>query len=525
MEYYVSVGLVAIAAVLSCFIGLPMLKIIQLSGYKARGVVAWWKGSGYDVIIRYAALMLFGFISTIVFVGCFSTFEYVRYCAVALYDILAAVFIVSAGKSGSNSAKFTGRVTRLLIVDLIITLALGAGVAVACYYSAYCQTLVAALAILSPFVALAANAMTAPFEKLNNKKYVKRARAKLKEKSPIVIGITGSYGKTTAKNILKAMLAQQYTVATTPSSFNTPMGVCKTVNNDLGDERYFIVEMGARYKGDIKELCGIAQPKYGIITAVGDMHIETLGSRAGVANVKYELGENLSQDGLLILNGYNADCAALKDRNAACRVVSVGDNAAVGYENLKIGGDGTTFDLIIDGQKYPVTVALLGAHIAELVCVCAALAAECGITAEQIVAATTALRPVEHRLQLIPSADPSVAVIDDAYNSNPVGAKNALDVLACFDGKKIIITPGFVELGSIEKECNIQLGGQIAEVCDYAYLIGTRAKDIKKGALAAGMNDGAICEFSSRDEAVEALKEISGEKAVLFENDLPDNIK
>ena len=178
-----------------------------------------------------------------------------------------------------------------------------------------------------------------------------------------------------------------------------------------------------------------------------------------------------------------------------------------------------------DGQKYPVTVALLGAHIAELVCVCAALAAECGITAEQIVAATTALRPVEHRLQLIPSADPSVAVIDDAYNSNPVGAKNALDVLACFDGKKIIITPGFVELGSIEKECNIQLGGQIAEVCDYAYLIGTRAKDIKKGALAAGMNDGAICEFSSRDEAVEALKEISGEKAVLFENDLPDNIK
>lgn len=525
MEYYISVGLIAVAAVLSSLISLPMLKIIQLSGYKARGVLAWWKGSGYDVIIRYAALMLFGFISMIVFVGCFYTFEYVRYCAVALYDILAVVFIISAGKSGSNSAKFTGRIIRLFTVDLILTLALGAGVAVAAYYSAYCQTLAAALAMLAPCVALAANALTSPFEKLNNKKYIKRAKSRLKEKSPTVIGITGSYGKTTAKNILKAMLAQKYTVAATPGSFNTPMGICKTVNNELGDEQYFIAEMGARYKGDIKELCDIVQPKYGIITAVGDMHIETLGSRAGVADVKFELGASLPQDGLLALNGYNADCAALQNRDAACRKLVVSDGAQVCYENLKIGGDGTTFDLVINGEKREVKVALLGAHIAELVCVCAALAAECGITADQIVDAVAQLRPVEHRLQLMPSVDPSVAVIDDAYNSNPVGAKNALDVLACFDGKKVIITPGFVELGSIEKECNIQLGGQIAEVCDYAYFIGTRAKELKKGALAAGMNEGAISEFASRDEAVAALKEISGEKVVLFENDLPDNIK
>ncbi|MCH5165834.1 MAG: UDP-N-acetylmuramoyl-tripeptide--D-alanyl-D-alanine ligase [Clostridiales bacterium] len=525
MEYYISVGLIAVAAVLSCLISLPMMKIIQLSGYKARGVVSWWKGSGYDVIIRYAALMLFGFISMIVYVGCFSAFEYVRYCAVALYDLLAAIFVFSAGRSGSNGVKPTGRVIRLIIVDFVLTLVLCAGVAWASYYSEYCQTLAAALAMLAPFVALAANVITKPFERLNNRKYVKRAKAKLSDKAPIVIGITGSFGKTTAKNLLKGMLAQKYSVLATPGSFNTPMGVCKTVNNELNDEQYFIAELGARYKGDIKELCDIVSPKYGIITAIGDMHIETMGSRANVANVKFELGTALPEDGLLVLNGYNEDCKALNERATSCKKVTVGEGGSVAYDNLKISGNGTSFDLVIDEKRYPVTVKLLGAHIAELVCACAAVANACGITAEQIVSSVEAAPPVEHRLQLVPSVDPSVTVIDDAYNSNPIGAKNALDVLACFEGKKIIITPGFVELGSIEKECNIALGKQIAGVCDYAYFVGTRAKELKKGALAAGMIEGTISEFSSRDEAVQALKDIGGEKVVLFENDLPDNIK
>ena len=117
-----------------------------------------------------------------------------------------------------------------------------------------------------------------------------------------------------------------------------------------------------------------------------------------------------------------------------------------------------------------------------------------------------------------------MTVIDDAYNSNPVGAKNALDVLACFNQTKVIITPGFVELGALEKPANTELGKQIAAVCDYAYLVGSRAVDIKKGAISVGMKDEQIKVFSSRDEAVAALAEIAENKVVLFENDLPDNI-
>ncbi|MCH5163233.1 MAG: UDP-N-acetylmuramoyl-tripeptide--D-alanyl-D-alanine ligase [Clostridiales bacterium] len=518
MDFYISVGLIAVAAALTCAAGLPIFKILQLSGYKAAGVFSWWKSTGYDTLIRYIALTMLGFIAMIVYVGCFGVFEYARYCAVALYIILCVVFLCSVKMGGSSGIKFTPRMKRMIVVDGLLTLILGAGAAWASWAHPYCQTVTAALGILAPFIAIAANALTSPFERFNNKKYIVKAKSKLAEKKPVVIGITGSFGKTTAKNILAAMLDD---ALATPGSFNTPMGVCLTVNNELDGQKYFIAEMGARYKGDIKELCDIVSPTYGIITAIGDMHVATLKSRAGVADAKYELAESLPSDGFLVLNGYNADCAALSERTAPCETLVTGDGIA--YKDLTIDGNGTSFTLVIDGSEYKVTTALLGAHIAELTCLCAAVAVKLSVTPEKIVSAVEGMSPVEHRLQLIKGG--AVTVIDDAYNSNPVGAKNALDVLKCFDAKKIIITPGFVELGAIEKDSNIELGKNIADVCDYAYLVGSRADDIKKGAVDAGMLESTVCVFDSRDEAVKSLETIAGDKVVLFENDLPDNIK
>ncbi|MDE5592879.1 MAG: UDP-N-acetylmuramoyl-tripeptide--D-alanyl-D-alanine ligase, partial [Clostridiales bacterium] len=444
MEYYISVALIGVAAILSAIISIPMLKIIQLSGYKAHGVFGWWKSTNYDVLIRYAALMLFSFITEIIYITCFSAVEWARYCVVAFYCIFAIVFVVAVRRNGANQIKFTGRMIRLFIVNLILLLAVGGAIAFATYYSAYCQTLTAAMGIAVPFVALLANLITYPFEKLNNRKYVKRAKAKLKAQSPIVIGITGSYGKTTAKNLLKGMLEAKYTVLATPGSYNTPMGVCKTVNNSLNGEQVFIAELGARYKGDVKELCDIVNPVYGIITAVGDMHAETMGTRADIADVKYELAVALPENGVLALNGYNEDCKALAERKPTCKTVVSGDGDSVRYENLVIDGRGTSFCLVAGDKRMDITAKLLGAHIAETVCVCAAIALELGVTLEDIATAVEKAHPVEHRLQLLESGG-AVTVIDDAFNANPIGAKNALDVLSSFDGVKIIITPGFVE--------------------------------------------------------------------------------
>lgn len=522
MEFYISVALIALAAIQSAIISIPMLKIIQLSGYKNRGVWAWWKSTNYDVLIRYASIMLFAFISEIIFVTAFSTFKWVRYCAVAFYCIFALIFIFAVKNNRANKIKFTGRMIRLFIANSVIICAVGGLIAFASYYSFYCQTLSAVLGVVVPFSTLFANIIMCPIEKLNNGRYVKRAKAKLNEKSPIVIGITGSYGKTTAKNILAAMLAKKYTVLATPGSYNTPMGVCKTINNTLNDEKIFIAEMGARFKGDIKELCDIVNPTYGIITAIGDMHCETMGSRADIADVKYELALSLPASGLLVLNGYNADCKALKDRNPACKTEVTGDG--IKYENLVIDGHGTSFSLVLgDGEnRQNVTTKLLGAHVAETVCACACMALSLGVELSDIADAVSALQPVEHRLQLLDSG--AVTVIDDAFNANPIGAKNALNVLNCFDGIKVIITPGFVELGALEKPSNVALGKQIAEVCDYAFLVGSRAEDIKSGAVKAGMEESRIKVFSSRQNAVDELKNIEGNKVVLFENDLPDNI-
>ncbi len=522
MDYYISVALIAVSAVLTGIIGLPIYGILQLSGYKASGLKAYWKATCYNTLIRYFGFMLFSFIAMIVFVGCFAAFEYVRYTAVAMYVILAVIFIVATTRSGDGKPKYTGRFKRLIACGIIIDLALGAGVAVASYYSPYCQTLVAALGGLVPVTAVVANAVMTPLEKLNNKKYIKRAKSKLETLKPTVIGITGSFGKTTAKNLLKAMLGD-YALAT-PASFNTPMGVCKTVNETLGGEKYFIAELGARYRGDIKELCDIVSPEMGIITAVGDMHLETFKTRERVADTKFELAESLPQNGTCVFNGYNGGAAELYARDVKCKKEFVGENQRISFSDLAFDKDGTAFKLSIDGESYDVKTKLLGAHIPELVCACAAVAFLCGVTPENIVKAVDDMPPVEHRLQLLPSVDPSVTVIDDAYNSNPIGAKNALDVLKCFDGKKIILTPGFVELGAAEKQCNAELGANIAEVCDAAFLIGSRGADIKSGAVANGMDETDIQLFGTRDEAVEALKEISGQKVVLFENDLPSNI-
>lgn len=526
MDYYISVALIGICAILAAAGALPVLKILQLSGYRSRGVVGFWKATHYEGLVRYCALTLLGAIAVVIYVGCFGTFEYARYCAVAAFVVLEIIFIVSIKKNGDTDLKPTPRMIRLIILTSAIILVLAAGAAWAAYYDPFCQTVVTAIGAFSPFVAMFANTLLLPFEKLNNKRFVKRAMQKLADKKPIVIGITGSFGKTTAKNILKVMLEKKYTVCATPGNYNTPMGICKTVNDILTDEQVFIAELGARYKGDISELCAIVKPHYGIITAVGDMHIATLGSRAGVANVKFELAEHTDGDGLVVLNGYNADCAALIDRDAPASLERTGDGGRVRYDGLTYGAFGAKFTLYTDGQSVEIATKLLGAHIPELVCVCAAVARELGVSLTDIADAVASLEPVEHRLQLL-QEHAGVSVIDDAYNSNPVGAKNALDVLGAFGGTKIIITPGFVELGAIEKQCNTALGAQIAEKCNYAFLVGSRAADIKNGAIAAGMAEDKIRTFDSRDAAVGALAEIpsDGERVVLFENDLPDNIK
>ena len=359
---------------------------------------------------------------------------------------------------------------------------------------------------------------------------VQAARARLCRSRARVIGITGSYGKTSTKEILATLLSARHRVLRTPESYNTPLGISKVILRQLRPEHeFFVVEMGAYRQGDIRYLCGISRPQVGILTAVSPQHLERFKSVESIAAAKYELIEALPADGVAIFNNDNAWCRELADRTGG-RVVRYGleddPRADVVARDVRVTRRGLELRLAARGQgEVDVRVGLLGRHNAGNVVAAAAAALACGMTLEEIARAAEAIRPVPHRLQLIDGAG-GVTVIDDAYNANPDGARAALEVLREFtDGRKVLVTPGMIELGEREAAENRAFGEQAAAVCDAVILVGPRrTAPIRDGLLSAGYPPERIQVVRGVAEVPDRLRGLVGPSdVVLFENDLPDN--
>lgn len=525
-DYFFMIALCSVAVILTEIISQPIIKILQLSDYKSKGIYLWFKATRYDYLVRYLSLAFLSFASMFVFVACFRTVQYVRYLGILFYIIFCSIFLmIILREKQKNRLKITPRVIRLFIVNALILVALAALVAYLTWEMLPCYSLLAILGLSAPFTVVASNSILAPFEKMNNNRYIKKAAAKIKGRELIKIGITGSYGKTTTKNILASLLSTKYRVCISPQNYNTPMGITKTINYTLkDDDQVFIAEMGARFPKDIKDLCDIVHPSIGMITAIGNQHLESFKTHEGIMAAKYELIESLPQDGIAFFNADNSDCVKLFEKCDLQNKFAIGENTnQVGYSDVVVSGRGTEFTLTANGQSRKVTMKLLGRHIPILSAMCVQVALMLGCDFDKVVEALSTTEPIPHRLQLIYS-EQNITIIDDAYNSNPRGAANALEVLSEFDAVKIIITPGFVELGAVSERENRALGEKIASVCDYAFVLGSRAEMIKSGALQAGMDESRIITVPSLSGAVDGLKGIEGVKAVLFENDLPDNV-
>ena len=390
-----------------------------------------------------------------------------------------------------------------------------------------------------------ANLLIYPLERTINAAYLLSARKRIRTLQPKVIGITGSYGKTSTKYILHQILSQKFNTLMTPDSYNTPMGICKVIRGELtAEHEIFIVEMGAYKRGDIRELCNLAFPQIGILTAVGPQHLERFKSIENIAQTKYELIEALPADGLAVFNCDNEICAGLSDkreqggspvRRYATEpfvVASVSDKADLTASNIRHTADGLAFTVHtgIDPQNMTdveIRTRLLGRHNVSNILAAIAVAIECGMTLEEIRDAIRNVEPVPHRLQLT-SGVGSVTVIDDSFNSNPVGAKAALEVLTEIgEGKKVLVTPGMVELGEREYEENRRLGEHAADVCDLVILVGpTRTKPILEGLKAAEYPSQQIIVTLNLEEVKQHLAtQVQAGDVVLFENDLPDNYK
>ena len=378
-----------------------------------------------------------------------------------------------------------------------------------------------------PLLPLLSGKCAEPIENHINAGFFIAAQDKLERRKDLIkIGITGSYGKTGTKFALATILGEKYRVLTSESSINTPMGLSKIINTHLSKEhQVFIAEMGARHVGDITELTQLVHPTVGLITSVGPQHLETFGSVSTVAKTKFELIQALPKDGFAVFASDGAWVDKMYEK-ASCEKLKSGVGEGeydMWAEDIEVGAFGSRFTLRDkDGGEMRCETRLLGRHNISNVVLCCLAAKRLGLTYEEIARGVSKIKPVEHRLELIPG---ELNVIDDAFNSNPVGAKEALNVLKSFPGRHLIITPGMVEMGKDEDKYNYEFGRQIADCCDAAILVGPRhTKPIEQGLLKEGFDEGSILSVSSLDEATKHIRDfVSAGDAVLFENDLPDN--
>ncbi len=451
---------------------------------------------------------------------------------VVIILFLSYVFIENRRKETFKlPLKYTARIYRLMITNNILYL-----IPILIMFATFDEDLMAdyylilgILSFVNVFIILLANVLNRPVEKLVGLHFEKQAKDKLASMPNMeVIGITGSYGKTSTKNIINDILSVKYNVFKTPSNFNTPYGLMITINNQLDVYNdYFIAEMGACKRGDIKELCDLVHPKYGILTRIGLAHLETFGSEQKIEDTKFELIESLPSDGLGILNGDDEKQLNHIIKNN-CKIKWIGiDNQDVDCyaKDLKLSPKGTNFKVVFAGDKkeYEFQTKLLGRNNIYNILGGIVLGRELGITIPELQKSVKMVEPVEHRLSLTKYYD--ITLIDDAYNSNPMGSKMALEVLKMMPGKHIIVTPGMIEVGEKEDEVNKEFGRQIADNVDEAILIGEeKTKPIYEGLIEKEFPKEHIHVLNDVLDAFPLMMKLKDKETyALLENDLPDS--
>ena len=489
--------------------------MLQLVSYHPKDFIRWGKTN------LVGSLILKVFPAIISFVLLFFANTAVFYIASALNVIY---FIGFLPKKAKKPFKYTSRVIRLLITQALIS---ALAVLVCVLTGSFC--LLAFELVIMFLVVFFANIINKPVEKAVKNHYINEAKAIIdaRKDNLTVIGITGSYGKTSTKYYLEKILSQKYNVLMTPGSYNTTMGVVRVIREMLKpSHEIFICEMGARNIGDIKEICDIVHPKHAIITSVGPQHLETFKSIENVTDTKFELADAVS-DGFVVLNGDNEYITSRKCEKNCVYYGIDNKNADFTAENIELSSKGTSFAVKYDGGEAQISTRLIGSHTVLNILACFAMAKKLDVPDSDIAIAVRKLEYVPHRLQLIDAGE--CVMIDDAFNSNPSGAKAALDALSSFDGVKILVTPGMVELGEKQFELNKTFGAQASAVCDYIFIVGKYNLDsISAGAKEAGFDvDGRLASSSKLEDAVSAARALeSGKrKYILLENDLPDNFR
>ena len=491
------------------------MHMFQLNSYFFKKHIHWMKTNIKKIIIQ---ILLTIFPTTLVIFDNSITYIF------AILILVISIFYNLPKSKAKIPLKITNRVKRMLVTEFIIIFLIISINNI----SNYIIIKLCILNILAPIMCMIANFINSPIEYFGRKRYINKAKKILADMpNLIVIGVTGSYGKTSVKNFLEKTLSAKYEVLTTPKNYNTTMGVVKTIRENLkATHQIFICEMGATKVGDIKEICDIVKPQIGIITAIGPQHLESFKNIDNVIKTKFELAEAVKENGgTVFINNSNEYLAKTKPDMKTIRYGINNKDLDYNAFDIKSSYKGLSFKMLDKSNKeISFNTKLIGKHNIINIAGAIAIANYLGISMENLVSRIREIKSVDHRLQLNSHGD--LTIIDDSYNSNPISSKSALDTLSEFEGTKIIVTPGLIELGEDEQKYNFEFGEYMTNICDYIFLVGEEhSKSILEGINSKKFNKDRIFIVNTPQEAIKQIAnlKLEGKITVLLENDLPDN--
>lgn len=482
------------------------LHMFQLNSYSFKKNWNWLKKNKIEIITKIS-IILITLLLILLKGGIFAS----------ILIMIDSIYLNRVKKKSKIPLKYTSRIQINIITFTIIVICLGM------LFKNYMLLYLAIINIIAPIFIFLANYINSPIRLVRYNKYIKEAK-KIINDSPelIVIGVTGTYGKTSVKNYLAKILSSKYQVLVTPQNYNTTLGVVKTIRENLkATHQIFICEMGATKIGDIKEICDIVKPKYGIITSIGPQHLETFGNIENILETKFELAESVAKkNGKMFLNYSNE---YIKEYSKGMNnIITYGtDNSDFIVHDIVSTYKGISFK--INSEDIEFKTKIIGKHNAINLAGCIAIARSLNISYEDIKSQIRKLENVEHRLNIVKRQD--LTIIDDAYNANPVSSKSALDTLNEFNGSKILVTPGLIELDDKEYKYNFELGEYAAKICDYVFLVGKHSEAVRDGLISKNYNKNNMFFVNSPELAIDEIRKlkIDNDKIVLLENDLPDN--
>ncbi len=365
---------------------------------------------------------------------------------------------------------------------------------------------------LLPVVTLVSWAICLPTELVVNRHYLRKACAKLAKSNVTVIAVTGSYGKTSVKDMLSSLLKD---CVSPMGSCNTPLGIAAYVNKtDICSARYLVLEFGARKRGDIAQLCKLFRPSVGIVTGVCEQHLSTFKTFRNIVATKRELVEHLPKKGFCVLNARDETARSFADAGVCAKHLS---NDGLKTVCKQVNFEGTTLTVESGGEKREVTLPHIADYVADVFAICAQTALRLGQSLEQTVKNACRVRPTPHRLEL--KRANGFYILDDSYNGSIAGVTSCAKTLDKFCCSKVVVTQGLAECGRLRRQLNVECGRILGAACDVAVVLGKNKGFLREGLEQSGCK--TICADSLNQAVRLALPFVQG-GVLLFQNDLPD---